>query len=278
MSLVAMAQVINQEEIAPGHFRLCVFAPEIAETARPGQFVHISCGSTLDPLLRRPLSIHAAERDKGRVFLFYKVIGKGTALLSRHNKGDNISVLGPLGHGFSAPAKHTQVIAVAGGLGIAPLYFFLQELASAATVAEVFLGAVTEKQLFYKDEIAHMGHQVLLSTDDGSCGYQGTVTALLTEHLQENTNHGGLGLKLRRQGGAEARVYACGPRGMLRQLTNIIVKAGVSGEVSLEERIGCGVGACLSCACKTKTEENNWRYRRVCVEGPVFPAKEVIWE
>lgn len=274
MPLVAMAQVIKQEEITPGHFRLCLFAPEIAETARPGQFVHISCGSTLDPLLRRPLSIHALDRDKGRLLLFYKVVGKGTALLSRHNRGDMISVLGPLGHGFSAPAKHTQVIAVAGGLGIAPLYFFLQELAGAGTGAEVFFGAVTEKQLFYKDEIAHMGHRVLLSTDDGSCGYHGTVTALLTEYLRENTNHGGF----HRHGGAEARVYACGPRGMLRQLTDIIVKAGVSGEVSLEERMGCGVGACLSCACKTKAEENEWRYRRVCVEGPVFPTAEVIWE
>ncbi|MDF9408038.1 dihydroorotate dehydrogenase electron transfer subunit [Pelotomaculum isophthalicicum JI] len=273
MSPVADAKVIKQDKIAPGHFRLYLFAPEIAEAAKPGQFVHVRCGHTSDPLLRRPVSIHAVDREKGKVILFYRVAGKGTSLLSKNNRGDTISLLGPLGHGFSIPSRHARIFVVAGGIGIAPLYFFLQEIADSGTSADVFLGAATEKQLFFMNEIKESGHRVFPSTDDGSTGYHGTVTGLFEEYLRKSDNQSG---PIRR--GDDAKVYGCGPYGMLKRLTDIITTAGITGEVSLEERMGCGVGACLSCACKTRSGENGVQYRRACVEGPVFPAKEVVWE
>jgi len=273
LSPVADAKVIKQEKIAPGHFRLYLFAPEIAEIARPGQFLHVRCGHTLDPLLRRPVSIHAVEREKGEVILFYRVAGRGTALLSENKRGDTISLLGPLGHGFSIPKRYARVFVVAGGIGIAPLYFFLQEIAASGIYAEVFLGAATKKQLFFDKEIKNLGHRVAFSTDDGSAGYHGTVTDLFGEYVQKTNQSGDV---IRRNNDVE--VYGCGPYGMLKRLTNIIIAAGIPGEVSLEERMGCGVGACLSCACKIRSGENGARYRRVCVEGPVFPAEEVVWE
>jgi len=273
LSPVADAKVIKQNMIAPSHFRLYLFAPEIAEAARPGQFVHVRCGHTLDPLLRRPVSIHAVDREKGEVILFYRVAGRGTALLSKNKKGDRISLMGPLGHGFSIPQKKVRIFVVAGGIGIAPLYFFLQEIADSGAGADVFLGAATEKQLFFKDEIKNSGHRVFLSTDDGSSGYHGTVTGLFEDYIQKSINNNGL---IRCDD--NSKVYGCGPSGMLKRLTDIIAAAGIPGEVSLEERMGCGVGACLSCACKTRGGENGAQYRRACVDGPVFPAEKVVWE
>ncbi|WP_286723788.1 dihydroorotate dehydrogenase electron transfer subunit, partial [Pelotomaculum sp. PtaB.Bin117] len=230
-------------------------------------------GHTLDPLLRRPVSIHAVDREKGEVILFYRVAGRGTALLSKNNSGDTISLLGPLGHGFSMPQSHARVLVVAGGIGIAPLYFFLQEIAVSEISADVFLGAATQKQLFFMNEIKESGHRVVPSTDDGSTGYHGTVADLFEEYVRKSDNQNG---PVRR--GDDAKVYGCGPSGMLKRLTDIIAAAGIPGEVSLEERMGCGVGACLSCACKARGGKNGVQYRRACVDGPVFPAGEVVWE
>lgn len=273
MSPVVDAKVIKQDKIAPGHFRLYLSAPEIAEAARPGQFLHVRCGLTLDPLLRRPVSIHAVDRKSGQVILFYRVAGRGTALLSKNKKDDRISLMGPLGNGFSIPEKKARIFVVAGGIGIAPLYFFLQKIADSGTGADVFLGAATKKQLFFINEIKESGHRVFPSTDDGSTGYHGTVTGLFENYLRKSDNQS---RPIRR--GDDAKVYACGPSEMLKQLADIIAAAGIPGEVSLEERMGCGVGACLSCACKTQSGENDAQYRRACVEGPVFPAGEVVWE
>ncbi|OPY58501.1 MAG: Dihydroorotate dehydrogenase B (NAD(+)), electron transfer subunit [Pelotomaculum sp. PtaU1.Bin035] len=273
MPLVAEAKVIKQEKIASGHYRLNLAATDIAEEARPGQFLHIRCGNTLDPLLRRPISIHAVDREKGEVVLFYRVAGKGTALLSKSKRGDTLSLLGPLGHGFSIPENLAQVSVVAGGIGIAPLYFLLQEMAMRGLSADVFLGAATEKQLFFCQEVKNFGHKVIPATDDGSAGYHGTVTGLFKKFLSNNDTQSS---SVRHSD--NARIYGCGPPAMLKQLSEIIKTAGIRGELSLEERMGCGVGACLSCACKIRSGESGVQYLRACVEGPVFPVGKVVWE
>lgn len=257
--LITDALIIKQEEIIPGFHRITLSAGEAAKNARPGQFLHVRCADTLDPLLRRPISIHAVDREKGEVSLFYRVIGRGTALLADREKGDRVNVLGPLGKGFTMPEGNGGVAVVAGGIGIAPLYFFLQELSVIKICANVFLGAATKKQLFFSGGIAALGHNVFPATDDGTAGYCGNVVELFAQNLSDS-------------------VYGCGPAGMLRSLCQTIKKYNIRGEVSLEERMGCGVGACLSCACKTVDEEGNYRYSRVCAEGPVFPAGEVVWE
>jgi len=271
--LLVEAIVSKQEQIVPGHYRLYLFAPKIAEAAKPGQFLHIRCSNALDPLLRRPISIHAVDRAKSEVILFYRVAGRGTALLSKNKAGDRLSILGPLGQGFSIPGARTKVAVVSGGIGIAPLYFLLQEMAGSGICADVFLGAVTAKQLFFSEEIMNFGHRVIPSTDDGSAGYHGTVTALFEEHIQKDNEQSNLPMYNK-----DSLIYGCGPHGMLKRLTEIINKSGISGEISLEERMGCGVGACLSCVCKIRDKEGGVQYRRACVEGPVFAAGEVIWD
>ncbi len=269
MSQILEVKVLKQNAIVPGCYRLDLAAPAIAGTAAPGQFLHVRCGDTLDPLLRRPFSIHAVDRERGTVALLYRVVGRGTALLAQKQKDDPVSLLGPLGSGFTMPGSGEKILVLAGGIGVAPLYFLLQELSRLNHRAAVFLGAPTGKQLLCARAIKALGHGVVTATDDGSEGFAGTVTALW-EHL------------LHSRGDAERatipdRVYGCGPRGMLKNLCALLKERGIPGEVSLEERMGCGVGACLSCACRTLDGEGGIRYRRACVEGPVFPAGEVVW-
>lgn len=299
MSLVTDAKVIQNKQVIPGYCRMDLAAPSVAERARPGQFLHVRCGSTHDPLLRRPISINAVARRTGEVSLLYRIAGRGTALLAGHRAGDMVSIVGPLGRGFTIPEGNENVIVVCGGIGIAPLYFFLQELAGLGIKATVLQGAATAKQLLLENEMKELGHSVLMATDDGTRDFYGSVTKLFENYLQNSDfapgpgagehltmNKGqagqvskGLVNKYNRQEGDPVRcVYACGPHGMLSKLSEITGRRGIPCEVSLEERMGCGVGACLSCACKVKTGDGGAGYRRVCVEGPVFQSGEVNWE
>lgn len=281
-------EVVMQEMVAPGCYRLIFFSPEIALLARPGQFVHVRITPGLDPLLRRPFSIHAVNGQTGGVALLYRVVGRGTRLLAEKKKGEFLDVIGPLGRGFTFPAAGQRVALVAGGIGIAPLYFFLQTLAGAGNFPDVLLGARTAEELLLVREVQELVNggvrkeqlkngrpdsidgslcpspgRVMVATDDGSCGHRGPVTDLLARLLAEKKVE---------------MVYACGPVAMLRSVSLLIEQFGVAGELSLEERMGCGIGACLACVCKTRQENGqDFSYRRVCLEGPVFKASEVIW-
>lgn len=262
MSLLTEAKVLIQEEVAPGYCRLSLQAPEVALLARPGQFVHVRCSTSLDPLLRRPFSIHTVGREKGVVTLLYRVVGRGTTLLSQVVPGNLLSLLGPLGRGFSLPGTGRKAVLVAGGMGVAPLFFLLKELSRRDNLMHFFWGARSVEELLLKDDIGLEPEQVSFATDDGSYGHKGLVTDLL-EPLLASGNSG--------------VVYACGPPAMLKKVAGMLADAGVHGEVSLERQMGCGVGACLSCVCKIK-EGAGYSYRRVCTEGPVFSAAEVVWE
>lgn len=286
------AQIVAHHRVAPETGLLILHAPEICLSARPGQFVHIRCGSTLDPLLRRPLSIHAVQREKGLLALLYRVVGRGTRLLAAARPGERLDVLGPLGRGFDPPGAGRPVALVAGGIGAAPLFFLLQELAERGAGGHLLIGARSREQLSVGRGAAGTGilqahhftvpvlaesdprrnrpmpaaapgrwvlHQ---ATDDGSCGHHGPVTDLLLPLLQ---------------GRRVEAVYACGPRPMLRAVCALLARYDTPGQISLEERMGCGVGACLACACKTAAGDGA-AYRRVCVDGPVFDARAVLWD
>ncbi|TEB05764.1 Dihydroorotate dehydrogenase B (NAD(+)), electron transfer subunit [Pelotomaculum schinkii] len=275
MSLVTDAKVIQNKQVIPGYYRMDLAAPSVTERARPGQFLHVRCGSTHDPLLRRPISINAVDRRTGEVSLLYRVAGRGTSLLAGHRSGDMVSIVGPLGRGFTIPEGNEKVIVVSGGIGIAPLYFFLQELAGLGIKATVFQGAATSQQVLLGNEIKELGHSVFIATDDGTRDFHGSVTTLFENYLQNSDFAPGPGAG---ENLIMNKSYACGPHGMLRKLSEITARWGIPCEVSLEERMGCGVGACLSCACKVKTGDGGSVYHRVCVEGPVFQSGEVSWE
>ncbi len=260
-------EVVVQEMVAPGCYRLTFFSPEIVLLARPGQFLHIRVTPGLEPLLRRPFSIHSVNRRTGEGALLYRVVGRGTGLLAKKKKGDWLDVIGPLGQGFTLPAAGQRVVLVAGGIGIAPLFFLLQTLAGSDNFVNVFLGARTAKDLLLVEEVRELVNggrgEVMVATDDGSCEHRGPVTDLLARLLAEKKVE---------------MVYACGPVAMLKVVASLLERYGVDGEVSLEERMGCGIGACLSCVCKTRGgNRQDFSYRRVCLEGPVFKARDVVW-
>lgn len=281
--------ITRQDEIAPGFYLLSFKSPFLVHQAQPGQFVYLRCDNTYDPLLPRPFSIAMVDGEKNEVAILYQVVGRGTALLAQKKELDRFTVLGPLGRGFtlppsgrlfrpkggpkriepleSFPPSFLRIAVVAGGVGIAPLFFLLQRLKDLPDLTiEVLIGARSIKQLLLGPEVKSLSPQnkLHLATDDGSYGFHGPVTEILATLLKADK------IDL---------VYACGPEAMLKTVAGLLTKYNVPGEVSLEKQMGCGVGACLSCVCKTKGDkENSFRYRRVCKEGPVFPVQEIIWE
>jgi len=257
-------RIIKQEELAQGHYLLCLDAPEIAVAASPGQFLHVRCTESSDPLLRRPLSIYRADREGGRLCVFYRVVGRGTAALAKKGEGDLVDVMGPLGKGFSLPIEVEKAAVIGGGIGAVPLLFLVEEIknnisASLESVS-VFLGASTAGVMPWAGQFRNTGFRFYLATDDGSTGQKGTVLDLFKETAA---------------GEKYDRIYACGPLPMLKNLQSVVGRDTVV-EVSLEELMGCGVGACLSCTCRVRTEDGEVGNARVCTEGPVFDLRDLI--
>jgi dihydroorotate dehydrogenase electron transfer subunit len=266
--------ITDQKEISSGYFRLIFSAPQIAQIAQPGQFVHIYCGE--GTYLRRPFSI--AKVKKNQVEIIYKVVGKGTELLSRKKKGNTLDVLGPLGNGFTQSLNHpiTQSpILIAGGTGVASLLFLAQKLitlyTSHLTPLTVFLGAKTKNDLLCIDNFKKLGCQVKLATEDGSLGYKGLVTDLFRNSLITHNSS------------LITNIYACGPYAMLKEIAKITQKYKIPYQVSLEAMMACGLGACRGCVVKTShqsltTSHQHFVYKTVCKDGPVFEANQIIWE
>ena len=243
-------QIIAHERIADDIFAVMTEWRESAGT-RPGQFIHIKCGELL---LRRPISI-CSVRDDTLKFIF-EVKGEGTRRLSEHRPGDVLDILGPLGNGFTLPQGETIVIG--GGIGVPPMLYVAESLESSVTAV---LGFRDKSRVILKSEFESVCDEVFVTTDDGSIGARGPVTGSLERLLRDKTG---------------ATVLACGPRAMLRSVAQVCEKYGVSCQVSLEERMGCGVGACLVCACATRIDGEDYM-ARVCKDGPVFNAREVVW-
>ncbi|MBC7288553.1 MAG: dihydroorotate dehydrogenase electron transfer subunit [Armatimonadetes bacterium] len=256
------AAVINNERVADEHFLLTLHAPQIAEAAQPGQFVHVRVGQTYDPLLRRPFSILRADRSAGLIWILLKVVGRGTKLLAQVGPGSQLDLIGPLGNVFPTPtAARGDVILCAGGVGVAPIIFLadhFQEHCRGIHIVSIF-GAASDGALACWLELAARSDEFYVTTEDGCAGEQGLATDLLARYLTERSF---------------AAVYACGPRPMLAAAAHLCAKAGVPCFVSLEQFMGCGVGACLGCAVPAAVGG----YVRVCTDGPVFSASAIDWE
>ena len=232
--------------------QMVLSVPAIASQAKPGQFVHvkISDGSLL---LRRPLSIADADSIQGTLTLIYRIVGTGTAKLAELGPGEEINCMGPLGRGFALLGERPLLIG--GGMGTAPLLFLCRELCPKPS--QVLMGARTIADMFWPDLFRQVCDEVHIATDDGSLGYRGTTVDLLKDMLTES--------------GVDA-IYACGPAVMMKEAAKLAKKAGVPCQVSLEEHMACGVGACLSCTCAG----TDGKRRKICADGPVFLAEEVF--
>jgi len=266
-------KIILKKEITPGIFLMGLSAPRIANEAKPGQFIHIKCSLNNDPLLRRPISLHRIEKDKGNIFILFQIKGKGTMLLSHKEAGEYLDVLGPIGNGFTLLPKSKKVMVIGGGMGIAPLLTITEHCTSEAKKVKALIGASCNSMVLREKEFEKLGIEIRISTEDGSCQYKGFITDLFKEEIKK---------------WFPDQVFACGPKEMLKIIAELTCKAGINCQVSLEERMACGIGACLGCVCKTKVnkpallQENNgkenFKYKRVCIDGPVFDADEVIWD
>ncbi len=253
----AQCRVISMREIAATTFDLTVEAGEMAAKAAPGQFVHVMVpGKTL----RRPISICDVNAEEKNLRLVFQVRGEGTRWMAGVREGETLDLLGPLGHGFSLGDTSRRVVFVGGGIGVPPLLAAARRFGANA---EVILGFRSASAAILQRDFEQAGCRVSLLTDDGSLGEKGFVTARLEQALAEDDVQ---------------EVFACGPTAMLKRVAALAAKAETACQVSLEERMGCGVGACLVCACKTKRADAMGGYSHVCKDGPVFRAEEVDWE
>lgn len=276
------AEILLNQKIAPGHFRMVLSLEGFKDSIRPGQFFHIRSGSDYDPLLRRPLSVHRLGSKPNIVELLYKVVGKGTHLMSRRSKGTYLDIIGPLGNGFKIPKSQSNFILVAGGMGVAPLMALADDLAKFRKRSiTVILGAKTKDYLTCKKELQELRAKITVVTEDGSEGEKGLVTGLL-EDVIEQFDLRKTDSPLTSKDAAritigdyrpEVGLYVCGPTAMLKKVARIARHYRIQTQASLEERMGCGLGACLGCVVKTRAG-----YKRVCKDGPVFDLEEIVWE
>lgn len=247
--------VTEKRTLAGGVFSVTVRAHDPSHEAHVGQFANISAdGFTL----RRPISICEINKEAGTLRFVFEVRGKGTEAISRVNVGETLDILGPLGNGFRIP-EGKRVIAVGGGIGVPPLLGIARSIGGLCTA---ILGFRSYDRIILADEFRVHGADTLICTDDGSVGFHGVVTSQLERELAKDD---------------VGAVCACGPEPMIRAVAKLCLEKDVPCQISLEQRMGCGVGACVVCSCLTVKNGAEW-YSRVCKDGPVFDAKEVKFD
>jgi dihydroorotate dehydrogenase electron transfer subunit len=258
---VHRALVVENRDAGRGYFRIVLRAPALALQARPGHFVMLRVSENRDPLLARPFGI-ASVRDRRDIELYYRVVGRGTSLLTTVRKGAALAVHGPLGNGFPAPAKGDTPLLVAGGSGFPPLLFFA---ANHGRRAHFFAGSRDKECLppaRAMRTIASHVQAVHTATEDGSRGTCGFVTDALAAYLE------------RPAGAGRPVIYACGPHPLLAAVSRLAIQRGVACYVSMEERMACGLGVCMGCSVAVSAGG----YQRVCKEGPVFLSTDIDWK
>lgn len=254
------ATLIRYEQLSEDNIRLTLQSENIAAAAKPGQFVMIRTATGKDPILRRPFSIHQTSSG-GRIQILFKVTGRGTGLLAHSKVGEQLNLLGPLGHGFDI-RKDRPACLVGGGMGIAPILFLAKRISRIKNNAEsdtIIFGGRTRMEVEpLAPDFEQIGMRFMPATDDGSYGKQGFVTEIIQK------------LKLPQ----ETVVYGCGPEAMMKQLNIYCKVKKMECQVSVESVMACGMGACLGCNIPAR----DGHYVHVCYEGPVFNAKELVWK
>jgi len=257
----ARARIIHKESWKHYHL-LSIETSPIAREAQPGQFLMVRVDSLPYPLLRRPFSIHA--RDKDTVHIFFAEAGVGTAILAGKGAGDSLDILGPLGKGFAVEKslKGKTVFLAGGGRGIAPLYFLAQELRNRDIQPKLFYGGRTASDLPLLPKFEAAGFSILASTDNGSLGFKGFVSSLLKEELERLQ---------------PAHIYACGPEPMMKTIAACADTRNIPAQFSLEAIMGCGIGACWGCVRRIKRGDKA-EWVKTCEDGPVFRSSEIVWQ
>ena len=256
-------KILWNNKISPYYYRIGFKCHSQYSDATPGQFIMLRFADQINPLLRRPFSIHRLISKDGAIEaleVLYKVVGKCTKKLSMCTEGDIIDIIGPLGNGFITSDNYDNVFIVAGGVGVAPMLFLASYLQKNTDLLKctVFLGSRSKHDLLCKDDFLRLGMKILITTEDGSTGRKGLVTDILETSIKEN--HPDI-------------IYGCGPTAMLKSLTLISETHLIPCRVSIETIMACGIGVCLGCAVESKKTPE--KYLHACLNGPVFDTKAI---
>lgn len=244
-------EIVSNISIADEIYKMVLNSEKIAKTVKPGQFLHVRVSNDNNPLLRRPFSIYDAGNDF--LSILYSVRGLGTKILSKRKPGEYLDVLGALGKSFDLPSAKNCLL-LAGGIGIAPLYYLSKQLKEKKNNLTLLFGVREGKDAGIVEDIQKLCSEVHVSSEDGKAGQRGFITDIKINYSEfEN-------------------IFICGPRLMIKRLNELIRDINANCQVSLEENMACGIGTCLGCVCETKRG-----YERVCAEGPVFNIKDIVW-
>lgn len=256
MSEIFKASVKENRLLTDNHYLLTLHPLQNIRKPQPGQFFMLSVDESLDPLLKRPFSLH--RWIDGDLQILYRVVGKATKLLKGKRPGEYLEVLGPLGNGFPQKIKTgARIIFAAGGMGVAPILALADSFHDRRPL--LFYGARTAKELLCLDDFKALGIEPAVSTDDGSSGKKGTIINDLNDFLKSDPSDNNI-------------IYSCGPKPMLAALSKLAAEYKITAYMALEENMACGIGTCLGCVVNTRSG-----HKRVCKDGPVFSSEEIIW-
>lgn len=283
------SRIVSNKRLNQDSWQMIFEATPIALAAKPGQFINVKLDKVKFPLFRRPLSIFRCVKLAEKVLgleVIYKVVGLGTKIMTDLRPGDELDIIGPLGHGFECKPDNKNIVLLAGGIGAAALFMLGEEISPKAKDSDlnlhILLGATTKEELLLEAEFKTLAGKVAIATDNGAYGYHGLVTDMLQDRLCSG------------EISPDCTIYACGPEPMLKALAPLCKQYGITAQVSIERHMMCGIGACLSCVCKVDkkivplrreaqssshvqfTAEEEYGYALVCQEGPVFYLDEVI--
>ncbi len=258
MGKILKEQIVNTQMLCKDVYKMTIRSEYVASNAKPGQFVNVRCGG-LDTMLRRPISICDVNKSQNTFDIVIQVKGSGTERLCSMCQGE-VDIMAPLGNSFMIDDKHKNICVVGGGIGTFPLLYLLKSSQSIHKTA--LLGFRTKVAVVLEDKFKAAADAVEIATDDGSYGKKAFVTELLEETITSQKPD---------------IIYTCGPAVMMQKVAFIAGINGIPCQVSMEQRMGCGIGACLVCACKTK-KGDDWGFSHVCKDGPVFWSTEVCWD
>ena len=262
MPVQAICKIIGKEKLVNNIYKFSVKSKEISENAKPGNFLEIRVCEHGDVFLRRPISIYNIDKENNVVEFIFQVRGKGTEILAERKVGEDLDILGPLGNGVFSIKQYKKVAIIGGGIGIYPLYELAKQLHGESKV-DIYLGFRNKELVTLEDEFNLVSDKLVITTDDGSYKEKGFAINFLKEDCKEEKPD---------------KIFACGPLPMLKAIKEFAEENSIPCEISLEERMGCGIGACVGCNVLTQNKDGEQKYKYVCQHGPVFDSKEVVFE
>ncbi len=261
MAIQIQAELLEKIQLKENIYHFKVKAPEIVKNAKPGNFIEIRVSDQVDPFLRRPISIYNLDKENGILEFIFQVKGKGTRILAKKEIGSQIDMIGPLGYGTFKYESYNNLAVIGGGIGIFPLYELSKEAKRDNKNVNIYLGFRSKDFVLLEKEFEKVSDKLIVTTDDGSYSKKGFAINFLKEDIEKEKIDG---------------IYACGPLPMLKAVRDLAIEKDIPCQISLEERMGCGLGVCLGCAVKTaQSTKENPEYWHVCKGGPVFQAKDV---